>query len=200
MALLSVLVASVLLLAYGLSTSFMANTEVAIASADRAGREAVYAAEGAAQAAVAEIALLPSWDAPLTGQTSAFHDGTMRPQADATADPVDLTVRTATLQAAADAAAVGSDRSEWHLFAWGPASMLLPPPVSIGPLYLAVWVADDSGDGDGNPSADANGIVIVHAEAFGNRGLLRAVECVVSRPPAMGSRPATLSWRELRPI
>ena len=201
MALLTVLLAGVLLLAYGLATSFMANTELAIASADRAGREAMYAAEGAAQAAVAELLAQPGWSGALDGSlTSTFQDATQTPAIDSPDRLFDLPARTAALQAGSDLTPAGADRSQWHLFAWGPASMLLSPPASVGPYYLAVWFADDSGDGDGNPSADANGIVIVHAEAYGRAGLLRAVECVVSRGVTTGSRPVLLSWRELRPI
>ena len=199
MALLSVLLAGVLLLAYGLATSFMANTELAIASADRAGREAAYAAEGAVHATLEEVA--SGWDGVLDGsRTSLFRDTTLTPVVEGTGRTIDLAARTSALQAGSDGAPAGADRVEWRLFAWGPASMLLPPPAFIGPYYLAVWFADDSGDGDGNPSADANGIVIVHAEAYGAGGLLRAVECVVSRTPPTGSRPVLLSWREVRPI
>ena len=199
MALLSVLLASVLLLGYGLATSFMASTELAIASSDRAGREAVYAADGALQAALAELA--GGWDGVLDGsRTSGFRDGTVTPVIDGTGRVIDLAARTTVLQAGSDAAPAGADRVQWRLFAWGPASMLLPPPASIGPFYLAVWFADDSGDGDGDPSVDGNGIVIAHAEAYGAGGLLRAVECVVSRTPTTGSRPVILSWQDVRPI
>ena len=199
MALLAVLLTSVLLLAYGLATSFMAKTELEIASADRSGREAAYAADGALQAAVAELA--GGWDGVLDGsRTSVFQDATLSPVIDGTGRRMDLGARTAVLQAASDSAPTGTDRVQWRLFAWGPASMLLSPPASVGPFYLAVWFADDSGDGDGDPSVDVNGIVIVHAEAYGAGGVLRAVECVVSRDPATGSRPRILSWQELRPI
>jgi hypothetical protein len=200
MALLAALIAGVLLLTFGLTTTFMANTETAIASGDRAGRDGLYAADAAGQAAIAELAPMGSWDGVLTGATSTLlHDSVLVAQIQG-AVPVDLTARTRAIQADVDALQAGADRSEWHLFAWGPASMVLSSPPSIGPFYLAVWLADDSGDGDGNPSADANGIVIVHAESYGPGGLLRAVECVVSRAPPMGSRPVLLSWRELRPI
>ena len=200
MALLAVLLAGILLLAYGTTTAFMADTETAIASAERSGREAVYAAEGGAQAAIGELAQGGSWDPALAGGTSGvLHDATLVVDIPGAA-PIDLARRTAMLQAATDAAPAGADRSEWHLFAWGPASMLLPPTVSVGPFYVAVWLADDSGDGDGAPSSDANGIVIVHTESYGPAGLLRAVECVVSLTSATGSRPVLLSWRELRPI
>ncbi len=201
MGLLSVLLVSVLLLAYGLATSFMAETELAIAAADRGGREAVYAADGAAQAVIAELASAGTWDTALAGsQTSTFYDSTLMPRIDGKGTVLDVRARTIALQTASDAAPAGADRTEWRLFACGPASMLLSPPASIGPFYLAVWLADDSGDGDGNPSADANGIVIVHAEAYGPGGVLRSVECVVSRAPTTGSRPELLAWRELRPI
>ena len=200
MALVAALMAGFLLLTYGLATAFMANTETAIASGDRAGREALYAADAGAQAAIAELARAGTWDVFLAGQTSPLlHDTTLVANVQASA-AVDLTARTATLQAATDAVSSGGDRSEWHLYAWGPASMLLSSSASIGPFYLAVWLADHSGDSDGNPSSDANGIVIIHAESYGPGGLLRGVEYAVSRAPTTGSRPIVLSWRELRPI
>ena len=199
MALVAVLIAGFVLLTYGMTTTFMADSETAIASADRDGREALYAADAGAQAVIGELAEGDGWDAALAGETSAvLYDSTMTVNA-GPSPAIDLRARTATLQAAADASP-GVDRSEWRLFAWGPASMLLPSSVSIGPLYLAVWLADDSGDGDANPSSDANEIVIVHAESYGPAGVLRSVECVVSRAPTTGSRPVLLSWRELRPI
>src|SRR5690348_5038657 len=143
MALLAVLLTSVLLLAYGLATSFMAKTELEIASADRSGREAAYAADGALQAAVAELA--GGWDGVLDGsRTSVFQDATLSPAIDGTGRRMDLGARTAVLQAASDSAPTGTDRVQWRLFAWGPASMLLSPPASVGPFYLAVWFADDS--------------------------------------------------------
>jgi hypothetical protein len=200
MALVAALLAGFLLLTYGMTTVFMADTETRIGSADRAGREALYAADAGAQAVIAEIARAGTWQPPLDGQTSTIlFDGTLVAPVLASS-PVDLTARTSSLQAATDAAPAGGDRSEWHLYAWGPASMLLSSSASIGSFYVAVWFADDSGDGDGNPSFDANGIVIVHAESYGPGGLMRVVECVVSRAPATGSRPVLLSWRELRPI
>jgi hypothetical protein len=200
MALVAALLAGFLLLTYGMTTVFMADTETAIGSADRAGREALYAADAGAQAVIAEIVRSGSWEPPLDGRTSTIlFDGALVASVPAS-HAVDLTARTSSLQAVTDAAPSGGDRSEWHLYAWGPASMLLSFPTTIGPFYLAVWLADDSGDGDGNPSFDTNGIVIVHAESYGPGGLMRVVECVVSRAPATGSRPVLLSWRELRPI
>jgi len=200
MALVTALLAGFLLLTYGTTTLFMADTETAIASADRAGREALYAADAGAQAVIAEVASTGTWDPPLAVRTSSIlFDGTLVATVQAS-ESVNLTTRTSVLQALTDAEPSGGDRSEWHLFAWGPASMLLSSSATIGPFYLAVWLADDSGDNDGDPSFDTNGIVIVHAESYGPRGLMRVVECVVSRGPTTGSRPVLLSWRELRPI
>jgi hypothetical protein len=200
MALVAVLLAGFLLLTYGMTSVFMADTETAIASADQGGRAGLYAADAGAQSVIAELAAAAAWEPALAGQTSAIlHDSTTVAAVQGSRS-VDLAARTSSLQAMSDSTPDGQDRSEWHLFAWGPASMLLSSSASIGPFYVAVWLADDSGDGDGNPSSDANGIVIIHAESYGPGGLLRAVECVVSRAPTTGSRPVLLSWRELRPI
>jgi hypothetical protein len=68
------------------------------------------------------------------------------------------------------------------LYAAGPAAAWLG---SVAPglaePILAVWVADDGGDGDAAPLADSNGRVLVHAEAVGPAGGRAAVTVLVER-------------------
>ena len=97
----------------------------------------------------------------------------------------------------------------WTLFAFGPIARVsqLTRPV---PCYLAVWVADDSREDDGNPLADAiedragHGIVRVHAETFGVAGSRRAIEAELARVCRASASGSCLpgirvqSWQELR--
>ena len=68
--------------------------------------------------------------------------------------------------------------------------------------YVVVWAADDSADGDGNPAADANGIIELHAHALAPGGGRRVVTALIQRPPAGAGAPPgalkVLSWRDVR--
>ena len=83
--------------------------------------------------------------------------------------------------------------------------------VRPAPCYLALWVADDGREQDGDPLADAedaaepgHGIVRVHAEAFGLAGSRRAIEAELWRVCPEGEAAGCLpgirvqSWQELR--
>jgi hypothetical protein len=48
-------------------------------------------------------------------------------------------------------------------------------------MYIAVWVADDPAETDGNPLADGNGTLTLHAEAYGPNGSRKVVEVTVAR-------------------
>jgi hypothetical protein len=48
-------------------------------------------------------------------------------------------------------------------------------------MYIAVWIADDPAEVDGNPSADTNGTLTLHAEAYGPMGTHKVIEVTVAR-------------------
>jgi hypothetical protein len=63
---------------------------------------------------------------------------------------------------------------------------MLPNDQIDSPMYVAVWVADDPADGtggvpDGDPLADVNGTLTLHAEAFGPAGTRKVIEVTVAR-------------------
>jgi len=104
----------------------------------------------------------------------------------------------------------GVNNPLWRLYAFGPMEQLtqFAQPAAC---YLAVWVADDSSEEDGDPLADAveeadsgHGIVRVHAAAFGLAGSRRAIEAELVRACRGGGVGACLpgirvqSWQELR--
>lgn len=95
------------------------------------------------------------------------------------------------------------DTPQWVLFSWGPVTAWLPAGRIQSPIYVAVWISDDPGDGDGNPAADNNDVLQLHAQALGTTGGRRVVEALVHRP-AIGQPAApapavrVVRWREVR--
>ena len=104
----------------------------------------------------------------------------------------------------------GANNPRWQLYAYGPMEQFtqLARPAAC---YLAVWVADDGREEDGDPLADepderqpGHGIVRVHAEAFGLAGARRAIEAELVQGLPGGRGAGCLpgirvqSWQELR--
>jgi hypothetical protein len=111
---------------------------------------------------------------------------------------LDLPALTDGLQRESDAANQwGADGQVWRLFGYAPLHTLLDAAgggVAAGSaFYTVAWVSDDPADGDGNPSADANGRVVVRAEAFGPFRSRQALVATVRRD---GGSLELISWRE----
>jgi hypothetical protein len=68
-----------------------------------------------------------------------------------------------------------------RLFAYGPISDMLPNSTIDSPMYVAVWIADDPAEADGDPAADTNGTLTLHAEALGPMGTRKVIEVTVAR-------------------
>ena len=73
------------------------------------------------------------------------------------------------------------DDPAWRLFAWGRIDSILPDDSIDSAGYVAVWVADDPADGDGDPTVDTNGTLTLHAEAYGPSGTRKVIEVTVAR-------------------
>lgn len=104
----------------------------------------------------------------------------------------------------------GANNPRWQLYAYGPLENL-PQVARPGPCYLAVWVADDGAELDGDPLADGDGagrgILRVRAEAFGPMGSRRAIEAELARVCTVTSggevcQPGirVQSWQEVRQL
>jgi hypothetical protein len=184
-ALIIALIATVLLTALGMGLVVLSNTETAIASNFRSGNETLYAADAAVERVVQDLLLVPRWNDVLTGVVkSSFVDTTLTPTAPFGAS-LDLTSITGELQAASDASAPwGPNNPQWTLFAYGPLSNMLGTGALQSSAYIAVWVSDDPSEIDGNPSADANGVITVLAQALGPNGTQRAVEVTLAKTDA----------------
>jgi hypothetical protein len=200
---LTALLLMLLLGAVAAALNTLTTTETLISASHRHVQETSYGADAALERALFDLALLPDWSsivAPPPGNVvSSFHDGTDTPQGP-DGRRLNLPNLSAARQRESDErdgrAVFGADSPEWRLFAHAPIHTLVPSAPTGPPVYLAVWVADDGGDGDGDPSRDTNQRVIVYAEAFGTGGARRAVEATVSRAPDGTLR--LVSWHGLR--
>jgi hypothetical protein len=154
----------------------------------------LYAAEAAAETALAGLAQASSWNDVLSGATpSTFRDGTLTPMLTA-GQRLDLAALTSALQAASDAdARRGADNPRWRLFVYQPLAGLTRSASATD--YVVAWVADDAAEVDGDPLADANDIVTIRAQALGPQGRQRTVETTVTKDD-VGIK--ILSWREVR--
>lgn len=188
----------------------VSRTETLVAANFRTAREALYAAEGAVAHAVRDLGAIADWNGVLAAAIpSTFTDGAaigsrVLPGGDAVTLCCGPGSLSGDVQARADGGRLwGADTPRWTLFAWGPVAAWRPAGAVQSPLYVVAWVSDDPADGDGNPSADNNGVLRIHAQALGPQGARRIVEALVHRPsigspasPAPGLR--LLSWREVR--
>jgi hypothetical protein len=181
-ALVTALLATLLLTSMGLGLLMLSDTESAIASNYRSNGETFYAADAAVERVVQDILLVPRWNDVLTGITrSSFVDDTLTPTTP-TGQHLDLTALTAEVQGDTDATAPwGPNNPQWHLFAYGPLSEMLGQGSLQSDAYVAVWISDDPSETDNNPSSDANGVLTVYAKAFGPNGSERAVELTVAK-------------------
>ncbi len=180
-ALLLALIAMALLSGLGMGLVMMSASETKIADSYRAGAETLYAADAAIERAVMDLGGISQWNSVLTGAVhSPLADSTRRPTLPSQ-DVLDLDAVTSQLQSAMSGAALGQNTPVWKLFAWGSLASMTSLATTETAAYVAVWVADDPSETDNNPAANANGILTLHAEAYGVGHAKRVVEATVSR-------------------
>ena len=193
-ALIIALMSMMLLTALAAAVVMVANTETMISSNQRNSSEALYAADAAVERVVQDLLMIPRWNDVLTGTVqSSFIDGTMTstktlPSGGTALLCCGTSTATAQLQSDTDTLNLwGANNPQWKLFAWGSLSDILSSTQVDSSMYVAVWVADDPADSidgttpDGNPGSDANGVLTLHAEAFGPGGTRKVIEVTVAR-------------------
>ncbi len=193
-ALVIVMMTVTLLTALGSALTLATIAETAVAANYRDATETFYAAEGAVEFAMQELAVVSDWGDVVTAPgRSAFVDG---PAAGARAvGAVTLDLGDATTDVnAAGAGASGSSDTDWLLYAYGRFRDLVPSSPRRSQIYVVVWVADRSSAPDEEMSVpDALSIL---GQAYGGRGSRRTVEVVVERDGA--GLVQTRLWREWR--
>jgi hypothetical protein len=177
-ALVIALLSLMLMMALAMSLALTTITETRIAASYREGTEAFYAADGAIERVMPDLrAAASTWNDILAGTIkSTFIDG---PGADVRRLP-DGTLLNLT------EAPWGENAPRWQLYAHGPIASFLPPGRIDSRLYIVVWVADDSSEKEA---------ITVLAQAYGARGVSRAVEVTVEQG---GGGVRLRSWREVR--
>ena len=216
MAVVIVLLALLLTSALGAALVLTTSSETIIAGNFLTSIEALYAADGAGERAMAELSGVADWNAVLGGSVrSVFVDGPpsgSRTMPDGSTielgDVVNLAncgeVRSCT---GAEMDAVTAERPwsannpRWQLYAYGRLRDTASAGAINSPDYVIVLVGDDPAENDGNPLQDGAGVgnpgagvMTVRAEAWGPRGARRVVELTIGRRPG----PRLLSWREIR--
>jgi Tfp pilus assembly protein PilX len=194
-ALVLALMLTTLLAGLGVSVAVTADVERRAAANASYSLRALYAADAAINRAIADLTALPDWNGVLGGtEQSAFADAALAAPSPA-GGTLDLAAATTDLQAESNAAGLfGANTPMWRLFAWGRYSVLTMSSANDVPEYVAVWIADDPAETDGNANMDTNGTVTLHADGWGPGGARRVVEATVTRVPAGGLR--VISWRE----
>jgi hypothetical protein len=189
------MIVTVTMLALGLGLVAVSSTERAIAGNHHAGVQALYAAEALVEYVLAELALDPSWTPALSGERhSAFLEPTNQPTTPWN-EGLDMSAMTTSVQQQSDAIwSAGLDSPQWRLFAAGSLETLVGTG-NAGSLFLTAWIADDAADGDADPGADSNGVVMIRAHALGLGGLQRTLLIVLRRDEGNGVR---VTWREMR--
>ena len=206
-ALIATLMVMSLLCTLAAALALVVSTESVTAANYAAAQQSLYAADAGIERAVGELRLLATWrNVPAsTAGSSGLNDGLTLARAPDGAS-VDLVQLTARRQAESDALYPNApDRPVWRLFGHAPMDRMIGSAASALP-YVAVWVADDPDDLDGDPTIDTNDVVMVHAAAFGLRGGHREAEVTLRReeamaaglPGVMRSDVRLIAWRELR--
>jgi hypothetical protein len=201
MALLTAVMATVLLMGLGLSLTLTGTAEAVLAAHDRTARELRAASLAAAHLAVADLRRQASWSAvlaagaaPLSAAPGRAIDGTLMPAAPWGGPPIDLRQITADVGAAADTGS--GDAQLWRLSESGRLADLVPG--ASAAVYVAAWVADDPADGDGDPLTDRNGVLAVRAGAYGPMGTVVVTAVSVRKMDPPGG-PAGVRILTIRP-
>jgi len=177
----------------GLGMAAATSSERQVAANARSAETISLAAASVVEGVIGEVAAAPSWSPLVSGAaTSVFNAGSHQVL---TPSRMTINLDTITAEIQADAMSaypVGMNTPVWRLYGWGPLTTLAGLPAGDSGAYVAVWVADDPSDNDGNPAADANGVIMLHGEAFGYGASRASAELVLKRTAA---GPRVLSWR-----
>lgn len=191
------LVVTTVVLALGMAALALTDVEIVGAGSRQDGAQVLYAADAGLECVMDELSLAPDWSPGLSGAIqSRVSDATLQPTT-VLAGQLDLATLTANLQTESDARnRWGPNGPRWRLFAYGRLEDFISGASPPQP-YVAVWLADDEAETDGNPFVDDNGYIRLHVMAFGARGARRIVEALIARMPAT-NRTRLMGWWDVR--
>ena len=181
-ALIIVLLSTMLLTALAVSLVLLTSSETLLTANYRNSHEALYAADAAVERVVQDLLSVSQWNDLLASSNiqSSFTDGpTSVTLADGTR--VDVFRERDRVQSETNTLNIwGSNNPVWQVYAYGPMSNMLPEGIPTD-AYVLVLVGDDPSESDNNPSVDTNGVLTLHAEAWGIGGAHKVVEVTVAR-------------------
>jgi hypothetical protein len=201
------LIVTMFLSAIGGALVLLASTDTRIASNEERRAEAVGLAEVLLARVCQDLTRAPDWSAVLSSGAGAPFQDPGPPPSPVRTEVGGLTALTLNVQRETDDFnRWGPDGPRWRLYAFGPAERLFAGTAGgAGPgtvervgqtrasaFYVVAWVADDPGEGDGNPGADRNETVQVRAEAFGPLRTRQAILATVRRKSGTFQ---IVSWR-----
>jgi Tfp pilus assembly protein PilX len=213
MALVIALLTMLLLTALGMSLMLTTATETMVTSNYRDGIEAMYAADAGIERTMQDLLTVADWNTVLAspdgvsaGVTSGFVTGNLSPvlgdgklldlvKATNSANCPQVSPPSTTPcsnaqmdQSIAGIRPWGTNNPRWRLYAHGPVADFVPTGTINSPFYVAVWVADDPSENDGDPSTDGSaltnpgrGVIQLRAEAYGPGGARRTIETTLAR-------------------
>jgi hypothetical protein len=205
-ALVTALLALLLLSALGFALVLGTTTETMITGNFRFGQEALYAADAGVERVMDDLLTVPDWNNILKGNVrSAFIDGT--PSGTRTMpDGSNLDLSQATnmancgkittcsimeMNTATEDRPWAENNPRWSLYAYGPLTTIVPTASVNSSIYIIVWVADDPSENDNDPTIDGSaatnpgsGVLAMRAEAFAPGGAHRIIEVTVAKTNA----------------
>lgn len=193
-ALLLALIAAMIIAALGVAVILTTETETRIASDFGRATEAREAAASGVDRAVSVLEPAVDWSPALAGGLTGPVGSSLRLTTPG-GSAIDLDAARRDLQADTDAIAQGAaNRPVWRLFVSGPLASLMGFAPGETLAYTAVWIADDWREADADPQVDSNGIVILHAEAWGRGGASRALEVTLAHGELQSGCDQPVAW------
>jgi hypothetical protein len=203
-ALVTALMAMLLLSALGLALVLSTSTETMIAGNFRDGQEALYAADAGVERVMDDLLTVPDWNNILNGTIrSAFvdgpasgsrtlPDGTLLNLTEATnvvnCGKVTPTCSIAEMNTSTEDRPWATNNPRWNLYAYGPLNQMVPTSTINSNVYVIVWVGDDQSENDDDPTTDGNaqtnpgsGVLAMHVEAYGTRGTRKVLEVTLAK-------------------
>jgi len=202
-ALITALMAMLLLSALGLALVLTTSTETMIAGNFRDGQEALYAADAGVERVMDDLLTVPDWNNILNGTIrSAFIDGS--PSGTRTLpDGTSLNLTEATnvvncgkittcsvseMNTSTEDRPWATNNPRWNLYAYGLLNSMVPTNTINSNVYVIVWVGDDQSENDDDPTKDGNaqtnpgsGVLAMHVEAYGPRGTRKVLEVTLAK-------------------
>jgi Tfp pilus assembly protein PilX len=196
-ALVVALLGMLLLSALGVGLMMTTMTETMIATNYRDGGEALYAADAAVERVMQDLLTIPDWNRLLAAnnaQTSFIDGAAPGNRVLPDGSTFNLVSATNMLNCGKTGACTDAEMNtwtaerpwstnnpRWRLIAYSPIADMIETGTILSHMYVAVWIADDQAETDGDPTTDANGVLLMRSQALGPGSVSSVVEVTLGR-------------------